>query len=316
MVLATEFARMGHGVKVITTTEVGMDSEEKFSFEVLRNPTARELFDTIRWCDVYFQNNISLPALWPAILLRKPWVVAHQTWLRSVSGRVDLAARLKLVFTRFAASSICISQAMADQFSTPQERIGNSYDAAVFRRIDDVPRDRDFIFVGRLVTDKGVDTLLEAFAKHRRSQPDSKLTIVGGGDSEDDLRELTKRLDLESNVDFVGVKKGAELARFLNQHRVLVVPSRWEEPYGIVALEGLACGCVVVGSERGGLKDAMGPGGLTFPNGNADALATVLAESLVTKLDYSAVQAHLARQSPEAVAGEYLAIFQRVARSA
>ena len=41
---------------------------------------------------------------------------------------------------------------------------------------------------------------------------------------------------------------GAALAALLNQCRILVVPSLWAEPFGIVALEGIACGCVVVGS--------------------------------------------------------------------
>jgi glycogen synthase len=119
---------------------------------------------------------------------------------------------------------------------------------------------------------------------------------------------------LEDRVEFAGVKRGEELALLLNQHRVMVVPSRWEEPYGIVALEGLACGCLVVGSERGGLKDAIGPGGLTFPNGDVAVLAEILEKSLTTARDEAAVAAHLQGQSPTAVAEAYLAVLERVAR--
>ncbi|MEO7933724.1 MAG: glycosyltransferase family 4 protein [Chthoniobacterales bacterium] len=314
MVLATEFARLGHEVRVITTTPAAVELDSNLPFPVLRNPSRNELSATIRWSDVYFQNNISLPALWPALVFHKPWVVAHQTWLRAVDGHVDLAARLKLITTRLASASVSISQAMADQFSTKQELIGNSYDATVFREISGISRDRDFIFVGRLVSDKGVDTLLDAFALHVQKHPESHLTVVGGGDDEPVLREQTTRLGLQERVEFAGVKRGEELTRLLNQHRVLVVPSRWEEPYGIVALEGLACGCLVVGSERGGLKDAIGPGGLTFPNGDVAALAAALEKSLVTTRDEAAVRAHLERQSPASVAQAYLEIFQRVAR--
>ena len=313
MVLANEFVRLGNDVRLITTTPADESLDRDFPFGVLRNPSRKELSAAIGWSDVYFQNNISLPALWPAFLHRKPWVVAHQTWLRAVDGRIDLAARAKLFATRFASSSIAISGAMADQFSTPQTLIGNSYDAAVFREMEGVERDRDFIFVGRLVSDKGVDTLLEAFAEVVKTRPESRLTIVGGGDDEPALRELKKRLELDANVEFAGVQRGEALARLLNGHRVMVVPSRWEEPYGIVALEGLACGCFVVGSERGGLKDAIGPGGLTFPNGDAESLATAMRKSLVTPRNEAAVRAHLERQSPASVAQAYLEVFRRVA---
>ena len=102
--------------------------------------------------------------------------------------------------------------------------------------------------------------------------------------------------------------RGAELAALLNRHQVLVVPSRWAEPFGIVALEGLACGCFVIGSEGGGLKEAIGPGGITFVNGDASALAGALQKALVNRLpvDRPAVAAHLARHRPSAVAAGYL----------
>ena len=66
----------------------------------------------------------------------------------------------------------------------------------------------------------------------------------------------------------------------LNRHRVLVAPSLYNEPFGIVALEGIACGCVVVGSAGGGLKEAIGPCGETFRNGDAADLARVLGRLL------------------------------------
>ena len=61
-------------------------------------------------------------------------------------------------------------------------------------------------------------------------------------------------LGLERQVEFTGVLQGETLVRTLNAHRIMVVPSRTPEPFGVVALEGIACGCVVVGSEGGGLS--------------------------------------------------------------
>ncbi len=71
--------------------------------------------------------------------------------------------------------------------------------------------------------------------------------------------------------------RGDALARLLNRHRVLVVPSRWEEPFGIVALEGAACGCVVVGTRSSGLVEAIGPCGPLVPKEDPQALAAALA---------------------------------------
>jgi glycosyltransferase involved in cell wall biosynthesis len=94
----------------------------------------------------------------------------------------------------------------------------------------------------------------------------------------------------------------------------MVVPSLWNEPFGIVALEGIACGCVVVGSEGGGLKDAIGSCGETFPNGNVQALTNILAY-LLTNPEQQAqyrknAPTHLARHRKDNVTKAYLRIFE------
>ena len=316
LMLATEFVRAGHEVRVLTATT--SDAAEDFPFAVLRRPSAGELAACVQWSDVFFQNNISLPALWPLLFWRTPWVVAHHTWIRSVTGRIDLAAKLKLAAIRRASASISVSQAMADQFDTPQEIIGNAYEAALFKKNGDVKRERDLIFVGRLVSDKGVEDLLDALGLLRQKNLFPSLTIVGSGPEEAFLRKKTGALGLSEAVKFVGTLRGEELVKTLHQHRTLVVPSRWEEPYGLVALEGLACGCRVIGSEKGGLREAMGPGGISFPNGDVSALAAVLERVLRSSptWDEAAIATHLAARTPRAVAEAYLEVLLRVARSA
>lgn len=65
---------------------------------------------------------------------------------------------------------------------------------------------------------------------------------------------------------------GEDLVQCLNDHRFILVPSVWEEPFGMVALEGMACGCIPIVSDGGGLPDAVGNAGLIFQRGNVDAL--------------------------------------------
>src|ERR1700749_4757419 len=75
--LATEFVRAGHEVKLVTKTEE-KDGIER-PFEVIRAPSPTELIELTRWCDIFFQNNISLEMAWPLLLVRRPWVVSSQT---------------------------------------------------------------------------------------------------------------------------------------------------------------------------------------------------------------------------------------------
>jgi glycogen synthase len=99
---------------------------------------------------------------------------------------------------------------------------------------------------------------------------------------------------------------------------VMVVPSIWPEPFGVVALEGLAAGCVVAASSEGGLPEAVGECGVLFPNGDAKALAAVLKELLTDSALREKLRAesdrHLEQFTPETIAKRYLDVFDRAVR--
>lgn len=308
--LATGFVERGHEVRLITAT-AATDGRD-WPFAVIRQPGFGTLVDQVRWCDVFFQNNISLQNLWAALLLRRPWVVAHQTWLWPQGEAPGWTAHLKRFLLRFG-TNVAISRAVEDHVGRRGVIIGNPYDERRFRELAEVRRDRDLVFLGRLVSDKGADTLLHALGELKESGQRPGLTIVGSGPEEETLRTLSAELGLDAQVVFAGPLSGEPLVRLLNAHRIMVVPSRWEEPFGIVALEGIACGCVMVGSSGGGLPDAIGPCGLSFPNGNSSALAAALRRLLandgLTAEFRTAAAAHLAHHTTRAVVGRYLRVF-------
>ena len=128
------------------------------------------------------------------------------------------------------------------------------------------------------------------------------------------MQKLVADLGLRDQVTFAGAQSGEELARTFNAHRILVVPSRYKEPFGVVALEGIACGCLVVGSRGGGLPEAIGPCGLTFPNADAGALADILERLLRAPSErdrlLGAAPEHLACFQPSTIAKRYLDLFQ------
>jgi glycosyltransferase involved in cell wall biosynthesis len=211
------------------------------------------------------------------------------------------------------AKNIYISRTVAAHVGLPGAIIPNPYDDATFRPFADIPRDLDLVFVGRLVSDKGVDILLHALAKLRSRGVKPNATIIGTGSEETGLRDMTRRLELTEQVVFAGTQRGNDLSRMIARHRIMVVPSRWAEPFGVVALEGIACGCAVVGSNEGGLPEAIGPCGVTFPNGSADSLADAIDGLLRDARQLAAMReaatAHLAKHAPDAIARLYLEAF-------
>jgi glycogen synthase len=311
--LAGEFVLLGHSVMMVTQTPAG--GGERFDYPILRTPSLSELGKAMRWCDLFWQNNLSLRTLWPAWLLRKPVVITHQgSYCRAPSG-IDLVQRLKHAVVR-RTTSVAISRAVAASFAINSVIIHNPYDARMFSAgaLRDGQRSARLIFLGRLVSEKGVDILLQALAILQTRNSFPSLTIVGCGPELFAIQQLAKSLRLGDQVTFTGPKRGEELTALLRRHEILVVPSRYKEPFGVVALEGIACGCVVVGSRGGGLPEAIGPCGLTFQNGDVNALASALESLLLSPDERERLLAHapqhLAKFHPATIAEEYLALFR------
>jgi glycosyltransferase involved in cell wall biosynthesis len=310
LLLAQEFAMAGHEVVVVTQTP-SVENAPDFPFSVVRRPDARTLIRLTAWADVVYHHNISLQTAWPLMLVRRPWVVSHHGWLPRGFNRLGIKGALKRTVLR-GATGIAVSQALAADFTTPCTVIPNPYDDKIFRLISEVAREGDLAFVGRFVSQKGLPVLLQALRHLAPRGLRPNLTVIGGGPEDKAWRQLALDLGLAEQVCFVGPKRGEDLVALLNGHRVLVVPSLLNEGFGVVALEGLACGCVVVGSESGGLKEAIGAAGLTFPNGDAPALAQCLEKVLfdpeIVADCLSAVPEHLNLHRPPGVAKRYLAV--------
>ena len=306
--LAREFTRLGHQVRVVTQTE----GDGGFSFPVFRRPGPLDLLKHLQWCDVFLQNNISLRTLWPRLLIKRPTFVINQTWLRRTDGTVGWQDRLKGWLLRFT-KSIAISNAVARELPVTSIVVGNPFDDEIFT-LQQQRRGKELIYVGRLVSDKGVDLLIEALVQLRKLGLTPRLTIAGDGPERANLVQMIAKLHLDSQIDLVGNQSSQGVAHLLNAHHILVVPSRWLEPFGIVALEGIACGCALIGSAGGGLEEAIGPCGFTFPNGDVAALTQRLQELIENTSRVESFRAlagaHLARFKKGRVAETYLELMK------
>lgn len=311
--LVAGFLRAGHDVHVVTESEQPDPSQDAMlAYEVTRNPNIKRLYGLVTSCDVVFHNNVSMRMAWPLIFSRKPWVVSTHTWIRRNDGRRSFVDAIKVFLMRFA-SLISASQALALDLGHESVVVPNAYDNRIFTRNPRIVRQPgSIVFVGRLVSAKGVDVLLHALKQIESNGDHATLTVIGEGSQRGDLEALASSLGLEGRVTFRGILRGSELAEELNRHQIMAIPSVWSEPFGVVALEGAACGLALVATEGGGLPEAVGPCGLTVANGDHMALADALHRLLFTpKLASTCVErseSHLARHTPEAMVKGYLSV--------
>jgi glycosyltransferase involved in cell wall biosynthesis len=290
---------------VTATSEVG---SKPFPFDVVRNPRPREFFSLVVWSEVILQGGLILKWLWPLLFIRRRLVVSHHIWFPgSLRGRMK--SLMTPLFTNIAASEALARRIKGRTFVIP-----NSYQKDVFYEMAGQERDQELVYLGRLVPDKGLDVLLDALARLSREDLRPSLTVVGTGPERDRLRMRAAELGIRGQVKFVGVQQGEDLARTLSCHQILVIPSTWEEPFGIVALEGIACGCVVIGTDGGGLPEAIGPCGVVVPRRNAEALAAAIRELVMNEALQRRYRAafhdHLARHTPERLVQAYLDVLE------
>lgn len=193
-----------------------------------------------------------------------------------------------------AAAIVCVSESLADHTRSMLPRslrdrihvVGNGVDTVRFapppaaaarpeRPAPDHPM--RVVFVGRMIPDKGPDVLIRAAGLLGRD--DIEYCIVGSrgfargsplSAYEQDLRRLAHRT--RARIHFEPFVDRDTLPDLLGRSDVLVVPSRWAEPSGLTAAEGLATGLPVIASRTGGLPEVVGDVGILVPPNNPRAL--------------------------------------------
>lgn len=241
---------------------------------------------------------------------------AHNQLLRSYSRRETTR-----VFGA-AAAVFCVSAHLANELAehlSPSLRdrvrvVPNGVDFAAFRR-PRTTRESDLlrvVFVGRMIPEKGPHVLVEAL--RRLNRPDIRLTLIGsaGFDAADPLTSYER--SLRRAVEFLGDRAEVkpfqprdQVLRILQDADVTVVPSCWQEPFGLTVMEGMASGNAVIGSRIGGIPEALGGVGMLVRPGDPDDLAAALealADDPVLLADTAAACTDYARTHDWAWASE------------
>jgi len=173
-------------------------------------------------------------------------------------------------------------------------------------------------YAGRLVPEKGLDTLVEAVAG---LDGEWRLQFCGWGQLRQPLERDLARRGLMERAVFRECVSALEMPAHYATMDVLVLPSRtrpnWKEQFGRVLIEAMACGVPVVGSDSGAIPAVIGDAGLTFPEGDAGALRAHLAmlmadPQLRRELGARGRQRALERYTQERIAAETVALYREV----
>jgi glycogen synthase len=144
------------------------------------------------------------------------------------------------------------------------------------------PDERLVLLVGRLVYEKGFHLALDALAPVVKRLGDVRFVVAGTGTAEAELKQQARRLGLRRYGSFVGWVGDDMLHSLYRVAEVVIVPSIYE-PFGLVALEAMASGCLCVVADTGGLREVVpgdGTVGVRFPSRNSNALGAILERFL------------------------------------
>ena len=252
----------------------------------VRRTWAASLVDQRKWpSSIIFAHNG--PQLVPVINIHRHRAVlyAHNALLQTYRKR-EVGRTLGTVSLIVCVSDF-LAQITADSLTRDLvERIRvvpNGVDCRTFRPGNSVRSgDRlNVVFVGRTIPQKGPNILLEALAILNRDDVGAEIIGSHGFDPnapltayERHLRELARPLG--DRIRFRPTVPRHHLPGLMRAADIIVVPSRWSEPFGLTVLEGMASGVPVIASAVGGIPQAMGPAGIQVPPDDPEALAEAL----------------------------------------
>ncbi len=275
----------------------------------------------------------------------RPWLVTvhateygrHQGWVDKYPQSHIHAAEREMA--RNADHVITCSRYMASHVSTvfgvPPGRITtiqNGVDPGdlepVAADLDELraryaePDERLVLLVGRLVYEKGFHLALDALAPVIAKLGGVRFVVAGTGTAEAELRRQARRLGLDRKGVFLGWVGDDMLHSLYRISDLCIVPSIYE-PFGLVALEAMASGCLCVVADTGGLREVVpadGTVGVRFPSRDSAALQEVL-ERVLTDDDeraqlISEAREHVLRFDWGEVARQTLALYSELAPAA
>jgi len=252
----------------------------------------------------------------------------------TASGGLKSWVQLLLTFPRrwgsqLATKNVPITQHVENRLSLRHSRViyygipdpcGGSEHAVAASGELDRSASPVFVYLGRLVSEKGVPILLQAAAKLLDAGYSFRLKVIGDGPERAKLQKIADSLGLESRVSFLGPLTGEPLGNELVAAAAVVMPSVWEETAGLSAIEQMMRGGVVICADIGGLGEVVGEAGLKFAPGDVAGLASCLRRllddpGLVNPLGEEARKRAQRLFSQQQMVENYLGVYRQISES-
>jgi len=251
--------------------------------------------------DLLIANHINLTALicWH---LHQKWGIPYRIISYGTDTQLllrdrrycELFGRAARDAERLFAISKYIAQEIERTVGGTMEVLGGAMDPTLFFPAPPTLKTSSrLVYFGRLVTEKGIWTLLEAF---QRQTTATELVIIGEGPLRGEIEAYLQRTLIPGSVQLRGYLPQAQLREELIQAAAVVVPSTWQEPLGLVVMEALACGIPVIASAVGGIPEMIdsGKNGWLVEGGNVAALAEAIDTLLSQPAMYDEIKKQIA----------------------
>jgi glycosyltransferase involved in cell wall biosynthesis len=314
--LSRELARIGHQVVILTKTPgTGLQSYQEWqayqhentlgTVAVCRFSGFRDSVKVLQTADRVVMIEMSLNWLAAIAAAFKRPLVTHHTHFMPLDD-VMRPYRIAQYLAGLLIPAVACSQMIARQWGPHVGVLPNPYDADVFHETG-TERDIDFTFAGRFGPEKGATLFVEAISRiaadfkseHRRLP---RIAVAGRGEEEAEMRSRITGTGLDDGVVHFGPVDPVALAALYNRSRFVVIPSVWQEPFGLIGIEALACGCEVLCSDQPGLREATAGLAQYFKTGDVGCIANAMIQAASRhreKPDRIRRAAHLERHRTE-----------------
>jgi glycosyltransferase involved in cell wall biosynthesis len=238
----------------------------------------RELSDAIKWADIVHLQNASPDVVFLAKCFRKPVVLTIHNYMRREWSLHQLLWRIS---ARLADARWYNSNFVWNTWERGRKRRSS-------RRVPTVSRlpqgwvspnqRRGFLFIGRWIENKGIDTLVDAYAQANLDRESWPLVLIGEGPLRPLIEARIAQLGLHT-IDVAGFVGEATKADRMKNARWVVVPPKTREDLGLTAIEARSLGVPCIITRDGGLPEAGGSQALVCEPGDPRALANLLEQA-------------------------------------
>ena len=211
--------------------------------------------------------------------------VVHGCYRESRAATIPVAAAMSLhrqAWRSLVSAYVFISGSQRDMLQGSDlapDRVFVRYNLIPHRNRPQAARTPTVVYAGRLDEAKGARLLMAGWDHYRRTsgEPGLNLVIAGGGPLGD---EVTEWASARPSVEMNGPVSSDRCAELIARARAVLLPSAWEETFGLVAIEAMAAGVPPVAADHGSFAELVTPGvdGALFSPGDPDALALAIAD--------------------------------------